>query len=119
MDLFPEDSYVPKHERAYITKLVQGMLDCYDGIEVLDPEERVVQSTELVEILSALGSTGEDTLLGYNTVGYTVKSLVGVYLVYNNGSEGDPEIVVADYFAVTDEHMDALDEIIGGCNGNT
>ena len=83
--------YVPINERPVITALIKAILAQDKPITVYDTEENVIEnSTNYVSIRSTLGGCGED-FINFDG-GY-------FYLIYNNGSEHDPMIVVADYSA--------------------
>ena len=88
--------YVPTHERPVITALITALLDKGYKLAVNDGEEYVSKRTrKLTTIRPALGGTGEDWLMVFDPV---TKERVGYfYLIYNNGSEGCPMIVIADY----------------------
>ena len=82
--------YVPEHERPVITALLKALLDAGKTVTINDGEEDIVTSDKLTELRPELGGTGEDYITGE---GFTF------YLIYNNGSEGDPMIVICDYSA--------------------
>ena len=99
--------YVPTNERPVITALIQAILDLGYSISVSDGEETVIEnSTNHAEIRSELGGTGED-LINFDS-GY-------FYLIYNNGSEDDPMVVIADYSAndICDTIWNKLNEKLG------
>ena len=87
--------YVPKNERPVLSALITAALQGGNTISVYDSEEYVLKrSRSLGAIRAALGGAGEDQLLIRNSDG---DQLGWFYLIYNNGSEGDPMIVIADY----------------------
>ena len=89
--MYAYSEYVPKNERPVISALIQAILDQGFKISVSDTEENVIEdSTHLGAIRASLGGSGEDYINFEG--GY-------FYLIYNNGSEGDPMIVIADYTA--------------------
>lgn len=87
--------YVPQNERPVISSLITRCLKNGNTISVFDSEEFVLKrSTKINEIRTALGGAGEDQLLIRDSDG----NRVGMFwLIYNNGSDGDPMIVIADY----------------------
>ena len=96
--------YVPEHEHAYLRDLINNLLTA-GPISVNDGEDDILtESTDANEVSMSLGSTGEDYL--------KVKGLGTVYLIYNNGSEGDPGIVVTDLLAQTLSELSELDKFI-------
>ncbi len=89
--------YVPKHERPVISMLIKLCLENGNTISVHDSEEFVVKrSRKINEIRTALGSSGEDQLIVRNSNG---ERIGWWWLIYNNGSDGDPMIVICDYTA--------------------
>lgn len=88
--------YVPEHEREYLARFFSILLQDGNKITVNDSVEDVVtDSTDINEILSNLGGAEEDVI----TVTNGTDSLGWFHLIYNNGSEHDPEIVICDYSA--------------------
>ncbi len=88
--------YVPKWERPVITALITALLDKGYKLAVNDGEEYVTpKSRKLTTIRPALGGTGEDTLAVWD--GMTGQRVGYFWLIYNNGSEDDPMIVISDY----------------------
>lgn len=89
--------YVPQHERPVLTALIKAALVGDNTISVFDSEEYVLKrSASLNDIRSALGGAGEDQLVIWNMAG---EQIGWFYLIYNNGSDGDPMIVISDYSA--------------------
>jgi len=87
--------YVPTNERPVLSALITAALQGGNTISVNDSEEYILKrSTSINAIRSALGSSGEDTVLIRNSAG---DQLGWFWLIYNNGSDGDPMIVIADY----------------------
>jgi hypothetical protein len=82
--------YLPTHERTVVTALLTALIDSGQVITINDGEEDIVTSDKLAELRPELASTGEDYIQFEG--GY-------FYLIYNNGSEGDPMIVITDYSA--------------------
>lgn len=100
--------YVPKHERPVLTALIKALLQGAHTISVFDTEYYVLKrSTSLNAIRGALGGSGEDQLLIRDSAG---EQLGWFYLIYNNGSNDDPMVVIADYSgnAYCDNIWDAL-----------
>ena len=89
--------FVPKHERPVLGRLIKLCLEGGNTISVFDSEEYVVKrGTEYSLIKSRLGHAEEDLLIIRNAAG---DKLGWFNLIYNNGSEEDPCIVIADYAA--------------------
>ena len=89
--------YVPTHERPVISTLIKLALEGGGAISVYDGCEYVLKrSTSAQEVRSALGHAGEDWLRIRDNAGAAIGWF---YLIYNNGSEGDPLIVICDYSA--------------------
>ena len=87
--------YVPKHERPVITMLIQEALARGYRVTVNDGVEDVLKdSLSLRAVQKELGSTGEDWVSFYSPL---LQRVGAFYLIYNNGSEGDPMIVIADH----------------------
>ena len=87
--------YVPKTERPVLSALIKSVLADGHTISVYDTEEYVLKrSASFIAIRNALGGSGEDMLLIRNTAGDRIGWF---YLIYNNGSEDDPMIVISDY----------------------
>ena len=87
--------YLPKHERPVVTALLTAILAAGTAIlaagmtiTINDGEEDIVTSDKLTELQAELGGTGED---------YIVTENGSFYLIYNNGSDYDPMIVITDY----------------------
>jgi hypothetical protein len=88
--------YVPQHERPVITALITELLERGYKIAVHDGEEYVTpKSRKMATIRPALGGSGEDSLVVFD--GDTGKRLGYWWLIYSNGSEHDPMIVISDY----------------------
>jgi hypothetical protein len=82
--------YLPTNERPVVTALLTAILAAGKTITINDGEEDVVSSDKLTELRPELASTGED---------YIYFDGGTFWLIYNNGSEQDPMIVIADYSA--------------------
>ena len=94
--------YLPTNERPVVTALLTAILAAGKTITINDGEEDVVTSDKLTELRPELASTGED---------YIYFDGGTFWLIYNNGSEEDPMIVIADYSA-----NDFCDEIYNTLN---
>ena len=94
--------YLPTHERPVVSALLQAILATGNQITINDGEEDLITSSKLTELRPELAGTGEDYI--------TFKGGC-FHLIYNNGSEGDPMIVISDYSynAVCDEIWNSLD----------
>lgn len=100
--------YIPENERPVITGLLKGLLAEDYAVSVHDSEEWVViRSKSFNEIRDSLGGSGEDVLRVRDSDGEYVGMF---YLIYNNGSEQDPMIVIADY-SVTDTFDRIVEEL--------
>ena len=91
--------YIPEWEHPYLAGIIHAAIKRGYSLSVYDGEEWTVKhSKDAQEIASALGSTGEDSLAVHAAEHEGTTKRIGAYwLIYNNGSKGDPEIVVADY----------------------
>ena len=88
--------YVPTWERPVISRLIKASLGRGLTISVNDTEEYVLKrSSSLRAVQGALGGTGEDVLVMRRNGDHAG----AFYLIYDNGSETDPAIVIADYTA--------------------
>ena len=104
IDSMSFSEYVPEHEHAYLYDLINNLLTA-GPVSVNDGEDNIlIESTDANEISMSLGSTGEDLL--------HVKGLGTVYLIYNNGSDNDPGVVVADLYTQTLYELDSLGKYI-------
>ena len=82
--------YLPENERPVVTALLTALIAAGKTITIYDGEEDLVTSDKLTELRPELAGTGED---------YITFDGGFFWLIYNNGSEGDPMIVIADYSA--------------------
>lgn len=87
--------YAAPCERPVIQAAVDMFLEDDNAVSVWDGEELSVQGCrDKAYILKNLSQTGEDTVEVYNKDG----DIRGwFYLIYNNGSENEPMIVISDY----------------------
>ncbi len=106
--------YVPANERPVITMMIRLIREQGYLVSVSDGYETVLEdSANQSEIRSALGGTGEDFI---NIVPAAGEPAIGYfYCIYNNGSEGEPMIVISDYTVgeVTESIYAALDAKYG------
>jgi beta-xylosidase len=87
--------HAPEWEKPLLRMLVRLALKMGHSVSVHNGEEYEVKcSTSFGEVLEGMTSTGEDTILIHDDEGF---DLGRFYLIYNNGSEGDPMIVICDY----------------------
>lgn len=90
---------LPEHanegERLVCRQLIRSILDFGCQVSINDGDEMVVRfSTDLYQILSNMGSTGEDQVVVLDSDN---KPKGSFYLVYDNGSEDEPMVVISDY----------------------
>lgn len=89
----PEDCNMD--DRVLVQTLVTELLFSGCVLTVIDGEETCLEtSSDYIEILKALSSTGEDIL---DVVDKDNNDLGWFHLIYNNGSDGDPMICLHDY----------------------
>jgi hypothetical protein len=85
--------YCNGQDRKVIYALVKKVLADGYSISINDGEDTTVEfSTDRVEILKAMTSTGEDYLM----VNSGSKELGYFYLIYDNGSDDEPMVVISD-----------------------
>lgn len=102
--------YIPDHERPVISGLIKGLLDKGYKLAVHDGEEFVSKkSRKLTTIRPALGGTGEDRIYCWD--GMTGERVGWFYLIYSNGSDLDPMIVITDYGWSTGKAGEDFEEI--------
>lgn len=89
--------YTNSDDKRCVHNLLKLILAENCMVSIHDGEECTVKrSTSLNDIKQGMAGTGEDIILIRNTQG----ELMGkFYLIYNNGSEGDPIICICDYTA--------------------
>ena len=109
---YPE--YATAGERPVIQKLVDYALWDSGKVSIWDGEELVVHGcSDKLHILKNLSQTGWDQLEVYDKDG----GMRGWFsLIYNNGSEHEPMIVISDYSVNdwTENVYRKLDETFGG-----
>ena len=99
------DNYPPKWERPVLLALVKAILKRGYQISIhLEDEPMIEHSSDLADVIKNLAAGDLDTLVietdGGNSVGW-------FSLIYNNGSEHEPMIVISDHSA-----NDVCDEIV-------
>lgn len=74
--------------------LIKELLAAECTITINDGEEDCLeQSSDLTAILEAMSSSGEDVVIPFDKDGH---DLGWFYLIYDNGSEGNPMILISD-----------------------
>ena len=87
------DNYPPKWERPVLLALVKAILKRGHTISIyLEDEPMIEHSSDLDEVIKNLAAGDQDTLVIDGDLGW-------FSLIYNNGSEHQPMIVVSDYSA--------------------
>ena len=87
----------PVADRVAAQSLVMEILNNNGCVTVNDGEEDVVEkSCRFISILDAMASTDEDLITVYDETG---KERGYFCLIYNNGSEFDPMVLISDYSA--------------------
>tara|TARA_R110000868_G_scaffold411439_1_gene703945 strand:- start:1978 stop:2334 length:357 start_codon:yes stop_codon:yes gene_type:complete len=105
--------YCNDQDRKVTKLLVKTILANGYSITVNDGEENTLhQSTNKAEILTALTTTGEDYIKFYKDDNY----IGWFYLIYHNGSENDPMVVISNssYNAPTEYIYGVVYEAIEG-----
>ena len=92
---------LPEHcnmdDRVAAQCLINELLAADCTITINDGEEDCLeQSSDLTEILEAMSSTGEDVVIPFDKDG---NDLGWFHLIYANGSEGNPMILISDLVA--------------------
>lgn len=118
MTIVSFDTQLPENavpcERPVIQKTVDLCLQDSGAVSIWDGEELSVQrSTNRMEILKNLAQTDMEQLEVYDKDG---KFRGWFLLIYNNGSENEPMVVISDYSANdwTENVYRKLDETFGG-----
>lgn len=118
MSIVSFDTQLPKYaapcERPVVQLLIDLLLREGGVVSVYDEEDVAIhKSNDRDEILKSMAQTGWDTVESYHHDG----DLRGWFsLIYDNGSEHDPMVVISDYSANdwTDNVYRKLDEAFGG-----
>jgi hypothetical protein len=107
------DNYPPKWERPALLALVKAILKRGHTISIyLEDEPMIEHSGDLAEVIKNLAAGDLDSLVietdGGNSVGW-------FSLIYNNGSEHEPMIVISDHSAneVCNEIMREVEQEVG------
>ena len=99
------DNYPPKWERPVLLALVKAILKRGYWITVdMEGEYMVERTTSLEDVIKNLAAGDEDVLV-FGTE--NDDQLGWLSLIYNNGSEHEPMVVISDYSA-----SDVCDEIV-------
>jgi len=86
------DNYPPKWERPVLLALVKAILKRGHTISIyLEDEPMIEHSSDLEEVIKNLAAGDQDTLM--------IDGLGWFSLIYNNGSEHEPMVVISDYSA--------------------
>ena len=82
--------HLQTNERPVVTALLKALIAAGKTITINDGEEDLVTSNKITELRPELAGTGEDYI-----------SFDGgfFFLIYDNGSENDPMIVISNYSA--------------------
>jgi hypothetical protein len=106
--------YAAPCERPVVQTLIDLLLREGGVVSVYDEEDVAIhKSNDKAEILKSMSQTGWDTVESYHHDG----DLRGWFsLIYNNGSNNEPMIVISDYSANdwTENVYRKLDEAFGG-----
>lgn len=98
LDMLPE--YCNDDDRKAIHALVDAVLADGNNISIHnggEPDEYEIEdSTDKLAILNAMMASGEDTVSVLNAEGVSQGYFI---LIGDNGSEGEPMIVISDYVA--------------------
>lgn len=95
MENLPE--YCNTDDRRFVHALISELLSANCTVSINDGEEDCLErSSDLVQILNALSSTGEDVVTPLDVDG---NELGWFYLIYDNGSENEPMVCCSDYLA--------------------
>jgi hypothetical protein len=89
--------YCNMDDRIAAHCLISELLAAECTVTINDGEDYCLeQSADFIEILEAMSSTGEDVVIPFDKDG---NELGWFYLIYNNGSEGNPMILISDLVA--------------------
>ena len=102
------DNYPPKWERPVLLALVKAILKRGHSVSIWMDDEPVIEgSVDLEEIIKKLAAGDQDEILIGDDLGW-------FSLIYNNGSENEPMVVISDYSAnelCEDIYRDAEQEV--------
>ena len=87
--------YCNSDDRKAVMALIDTILTLGYSITINDTEDDVItKSTDELAIRKEMAGAGEDEVLVHDDDG----KIVGwFFLIYDNGSEGDPMVVICDY----------------------
>ena len=86
------DNYPPKWERPVLLALVKAILKRGHTISIyLEDEPMIEYSSDLEEVIKNLAAGDQDTLM--------IDDHGCFWLIYNNGSEHEPMVVISDHSA--------------------
>ena len=93
---YPE--YCNIYDRMFCHTLITEILDAGYSVTVNDGEDFLlaVESKDFAEILEAMSQSGEDVIIPCDSAG---EGVGWFYLIYANGSEGEPMICMSDMSA--------------------
>ncbi len=92
---YPE--YCNIYDRMFCHVLIREILDAGYSVTVNDGEDDcLVESKDFAEILESMSQSGEDVIIPCDSAG---EGVGWFYLIYCNGSEGDPMICMSDMSA--------------------
>lgn len=92
---YPE--YCNIYDRMFCHTLIREILDAGYSVTVNDGEDDcLVESRDFAEILEAMSQSGEDVIIPCDSSG---EGVGWFYLIYCNGSEGEPMICMSDMSA--------------------
>jgi hypothetical protein len=87
------DNYPPTWERPVLLALVKAVLKRGHSVSIWMDDEPIIEgSVDLEEIIKSLAAGDQDELLIGDDLGW-------FSLIYNNGSEDEPMVVISDYSA--------------------
>jgi len=89
--------YCNMDDRVAVQCLIKELLAADCTVTINDGEEDCLeQSSDFTEILEAMSSSGEDVVIAFDKEG---NDLGWFYLIYDNGSKGNPMICISDLVA--------------------
>lgn len=92
---YPEHCNI--YDRMFCHTLIREILDAGYSVTVNDGEDDcLVESKDFAEILEAMSQSGEDVIIPCDSAG---EGVGWFYLIYCNGSEGEPMICMSDMSA--------------------
>ena len=92
---YPEHCNI--YDRMLCHTLIREILDAGYSVTVNDGEDDcLLESRDFAEILEAMSQSGEDVIIPCDSAG---EGVGWFYLIYANGSEGEPMICMSDMSA--------------------